>query len=61
MVDFEYEVILNDLVEQYHTQLLHIASTYVKDIHMAEDIVQQVWIKYYQLLQVEGKGWIGYT
>jgi len=55
MDDFEYEIILNNLVEQYQTQLLHIASTYIKDIHMAEDIVQQVWIKYYQLLQVEGK------
>src|SRR5690348_2829354 len=55
MNDFEYEIILKDLMEQYQTQLLYIASKYVKDIHMAEDITQQVWIKYYQLLEVEGK------
>ena len=55
MEEFEYEVTVNSLVEQYQTQLLHIASAYVKDSHAAEDIVQQVWIKYYQLLKLEGK------
>ncbi|MGG4018845.1 sigma-70 family RNA polymerase sigma factor [Priestia megaterium] len=55
MDDFEHEEILNNLIKQYQKQLLYTALTYVKDPYLAEDIVQQVWMKYIHLLQTEGK------
>ena len=51
---FENEALLNDLVQQYQGQLIQIALSYVKDLYTAEDIVQQVWVKYYFRLQEKG-------
>ena len=51
---FEHEALLNNLVQQYQAQLIQIALSYVKDLYTAEDIVQQVWIKYYFRIQERG-------
>lgn len=54
MKDFEHEVLLNNLVQQHQGQLIKIALSYVKDFYTAEDIVQQVWLKYYFRIQERG-------
>ena len=54
MKDFEHETLLSNLVQQYQTQLIQIAFSYVKDLYTAEDIVQQVWVKYYFRIQERG-------
>ena len=54
MKDFEHEELLNNVILKYEWQLIKIALSYVKDIYAAEDIVQQVWIKYYVRLMERG-------
>ncbi|MCA1052892.1 sigma-70 family RNA polymerase sigma factor [Priestia aryabhattai] len=54
MKDFEHEELLNNVILEYEGQLIKIALSYVKDIYAAEDIVQQVWIKYYVRLMERG-------
>ena len=54
MKGFEHEILLNNLVQQYQEQLIQIALSHVKDLYTAEDIVQQVWVKYYFRIQERG-------
>ena len=54
MKDFEHEELLNNVILKYDWQLIKISLSYVKDIYAAEDIVQQVWIKYYVRLMERG-------
>lgn len=56
MTDDEKECYLNEAMEQYGDYLKRLIFTYVKDIQKAEDIVQDVFIKFYKsLARFEGR------
>lgn len=47
---------LEQIMEQYTEYLIRIAYYYVKDLHVAEDIVQDVFIKFHQSTIYEDRG-----
>ncbi|SOC39889.1 sigma-70 family RNA polymerase sigma factor [Ureibacillus acetophenoni] len=56
MTDDEKELCLNTALEEYGDYLKHLVYTYVKDIQKTEDIVQDVFIKFYKSLdRFEGR------
>ena len=48
-VNVVYEQQLDDYMQQHSAKLLRLAYYYTKNLHTAEDLVQDVFIKFYHI------------